>query len=232
MINAGYIIIDTSRTRGGVTYVRDYEKQRKQGRGHKVTIRTVKQIDNAKLVAETDALVQSARYVLRKHCAKTSLGWFARAGVLADIEAEFAELRYQAQEANERAQVAGSARRVQIGYVPLVLDFGLPGAAEEIRRTIAELCQDFVDTLRAGDVTGLGKLFIRAKNLEQLAIGPGRAVIIRAIENAKEARSELRTALRTKLPPARTGSRLHLDGLLDCLELFDPAESVAAAVGA
>ncbi len=222
-LQSGYIIIDTSTAVGGITYTRKQIKQRKQGKGQVVTIHSVKRVDHKQLVRSSDAIVQAARYALRCRATNTQLGWFARGEQLDGIRHAFADLRIQATTINIRAERIGSKRRVRIGFVPLKLDISLPEALEEMQRTVTDLLTALLTTLRAGDVKGLPKLFLRTKNLDQLVARSHRDMIVFAIENARVARGELNKAKAGGRSLKLAGRHLNLADIEDCLELVAEA---------
>lgn len=219
---SGYIVLDLSTATGGVSYTRTQRKRRKAGKGVKENVRTVKRVDHKQLVRDSDALVQAARYVLRCYAANTSLGWFAHADHLPTIEAEFEALEREARALNHRAAQEKSDRRVKIGYAALPADPTNPRVAYELERTVAELFAEIRHTLRSGDITGLNKLFLRAKNIEYLTRGDQDAILF-AIAEAKEARRTLRRADHVKHAAQLLDLR-HIDA---CLSLFDIDELLA-----
>lgn len=196
----GWMIVDCSSASGGIRYDRELVKEKSinKGVGMQADHKTRKTVDNVEFCAAVDAVVKKVDYVLRKHCARTEMGWFADDHVLHKVKAEIAEIEREAHKLNTTgAKKAGSARRAKIRVVPLKLDLAKPEAVQEIAATIRDVLTELRDALRAGDVASLHKLRIRSKNLEKLAVGFQSDAIRFALERVPVAANEIRDAIRT-----------------------------------
>ncbi len=227
------IVINTSEVWGGVSYDRTLVKESERGPRVKRRIQTVMIVDNKKLVARGDKLYQDARHVIRARAASTAVGFICDDKVLKGIEAAMEVMANQADGFNSRAHRAGSNRRVHVGMVATDLSTSNSAAAREIARTVRNIFSEMIDTLHAGDANGLAKTLTRARNLELVAKGRWRALIVAALENAKVARSHLRDAKKAKKSLTHVGRRLDLSDLEKCVEAFssDTALRRLAMVG-
>lgn len=234
-INPGTILIlDKSSATGGVHYHHKSESARKpvnSGAGYKQDYARTKVVDHVALVAESDSYVQSARYILRCNATNTELGWVASPAAWARIQNGWTDERgkehtgikhliAQARSFNQRAARSGSQRRVSVSLVDIELGIDNKAAAQHIAATVRGVCEDFVRELRAGNVDKLAPIFLRSKNLEELGVGDHRAVIEYAIENAREARTELRKAKKAGDDMATAGAALDLESLEGCAAIF------------
>jgi len=149
------------------------------------------------------SVVKKVDYVLRKHCARTEMGWFADDKALKKVKREVAVIAREAKELNASAAKADSARRAKISVAPLKLDPAHPEAVQEIAHTIRGVLLELRDALRAGDIASLHKLRIRSKNLEQLAVGFQSAAIRFALERVPDAANEIREAVKNATRAAK-----------------------------
>lgn len=191
----GWMIVDCSSASGGIQYDRELlkEKSINEGNGMQADHKTRKTVDNVEFCAAVDAVVKKVDYVLRKHCARTEMGWFADDRALQKVKAEVAEIEAEAEELNTAgAKRAKSARRAKIRVVPLRLDLAKPEAIQEIAHTIRAVLIELRDALRGGDLNSLHKLKIRSKNLHQLAIGFQSDAIRFALDRVPLAANEIR----------------------------------------
>ena len=195
----GWMIVDCSSASGGIRYDRELLKEKtiNKGAGMQADHKTRKTVDNVEFCAAIDAVVKKIDYVLRKHCARTDMGWFANDKALHKVKVEVAEIEREAHELNTTAaKKAKSARRAKIRVVPLKLDLAKPEAVQEIAHTIRSVLTELRDTLQAGDLASLHKLRIRSKNLEQLAVGFQQDAIRFALERVPTAANEIREAVK------------------------------------
>lgn len=204
----GWMIVDCSSASGGIQYDREFVKEKliNKGSGVQADHKTRKTVDHVELCAAIDAIVKKVDYVLRKHCARTEMGWFADDSALHKVKAEVAEITREAEELNLHARKkAKSARRAKIRVVPLKLDLAKPEAVQEIAHTIRSVLIELRDTLRVGDLASLHKLRIRSKNLERLAVGFQSDAIRFALERVPGAANEIREAVKSATRAARNG---------------------------
>jgi hypothetical protein len=203
-IRPSYVILDANKASGGVSYDREAltERSINGGEGSEKEYRAVKRVDHKTLCKEADALVSKARYMLRRYCASTSIGWVCEAGMLPTLRAEIAAVRTEADDFNGRSRLSRCARRVTIAIVPVRLELDNEAAAAEINRSIVETLQDLRDKIAEGDATKLRTLMVtRGKNLDRLAPGMLRAAIQDALACAETARKELRKAAKENRDP-------------------------------
>jgi hypothetical protein len=202
----GWMMVDCSSASGGIRYDRELlkEKSINKGNGLQADHKTRKTVDNVEFCAAVDAVVKKVDYVLRKHCARTDMGWFADDSVLHKVKAEVAEIEREANELNTiAAKKAKSARRAKIRVVPLKLDLAKPEAVQEIAATIRSVLTELRDALRAGDLASLHKLRIRSKNLERLATGFQSDAIRFALERVPAAATEIRETVKNAVRAAK-----------------------------
>jgi len=195
----GWMVVDCSSATGGIRYDRELlgEEPINRKRGLQVDHKTRKTVDNVEFCAAVDAVVKKVDYVLRKHCARTDMGWFADDSVLHKIKAEVAEIEREAHELNTvGAKKAKSARQAKIRVVPLKLDLAKPEAVQEIAGTIRSVLIELRDALKTGNLADLHKLRIRSRNLEKLAVGFQSDAIKFALERVPLAAAEIREAVK------------------------------------
>lgn len=245
----GWMVIDCSSASGGIHYDRELVKNRPINRGNGVQEdhKTRKTVDHVQFCGAVDALVKRVDYILRKHGTRTPIGWFVDEAHLKQVQIEVAELQAEAVILNEHAaKKAQSARRAHIQIVPLRLDLNHKEAVQEITRTIRSVLTDIRDALRAGDISSLHKLKIRARNLDQLAVGFQADAIRFALERIPLVARDLREASRAaeratrnkggsvedaanagRAAAARCGGRADLEAIEAALTHFTPSDSVA-----
>jgi hypothetical protein len=195
----GWMIVDCSSASGGIRYDRELVKEKSinKGNGVQADHKTRKTVDHVEFCAAVDAVVKKVDYVLRKHCARTDMGWFADDVALKKVKAEITAIEHEADDLNmNAAKKAKSERRAKIRVVPLKLDLAKPEAVQEIAHTIRGVLIELRDALRSGDLASLHKLRIRSKNLERLAIGFQSDAIRFAMERVPAAATEIREAVR------------------------------------
>jgi hypothetical protein len=202
----GWMIVDCSSASGGIRYDRELVKEKtiNKGAGIQADHKTRKTVDNVEFCAAVDAVVKKVDYVLRKHCARTDMGWFADDAVLHKVKAEIADIEREAHELNTTAaKKAKSARRAKIRVVPLKLDLAKPEAVQEIAATIRSVLIELRDALKSGDLASIHKLRIRSKNLEKLAVGFQSDAIRFALERVPVAANEIREAVKNATRAAK-----------------------------
>lgn len=220
----GWVIQDCSSAEGGIQYLREHvdEKQINKKRGLQIEHKTRKIVDNVEYCAHIDAVVKKVDYVLRKHCARTDMGWYADDAALRVVRTEIAEIREEAAQLNRLADRAGSERRAKIHITPLRLDLTQPEVAYEVVYTMQNVLTELHTALRAGDIASLHKLKLRAKNIERLVTGDQSHTIRHAIDSVPAAANEIRHTMRgSSIPPEEIGAELDLTALETALELFD-----------
>lgn len=224
----GWMMVDCSSASGGIRYDRELVKEKSinKGNGMQADHKTRKTVDHVEFCAAVDAVVKKVDYVLRKHCARTDMGWFADDAVLHKVKAEIAEIEREAHELNTiGAKKAKSARRAKIRVVPLKLDLAKPEAVQEIASTIRDVLSELRDALRAGDLASLHKLRIRSKNLEKLAVGFQSDAIKFALERVPAAATEIREAVKNATRAAKNDGE-------DKDKIAEVAEAAAKKAGA
>lgn len=235
-IKPGWIIRDCSSASGGVHYRRTYDHETQEGERRTVDFATHKVIDHVSIVKDLDALVMQAEYVLRKHCAKTTLGWFAPDAMLPVVRAAIARVHAEAYELNQTATRLGSLHRAYIGVAPLKVDLSTPEAAREIARTVHDTLVDILAILRQGVIgQELSGKLLRARHLDQLATGFQAEALRVALATIAEAKSQIRVQLKqgekpgaTILTPAEIGAALDLSPVEHCVQLFRPMDEIHA----
>ncbi len=215
----GWMIINTSSASGGIHYDRTLIEENSFNRGHGVQTQhnTRKTVDHVEFCAAIDAIVKKVDYVLRKHCTRTEMGWFAAEKDLATVKAEISALEVEAADLNAQADRAHSARQAKIRIVPLRLDLNHPEAVQEIAGTIRGVLADYITVLRDGDILSLHKLKIRAINLDKLAVGFQADAIRFALAHVPIAANLIRTAKKIAERTARQAAEAaaHAKGLDD-----------------
>lgn len=201
----GWLVVDCSSASGGIRYDRELVKEKSinEGNGIQADHKTRKTVDHVEYCAAIDAVVKKVDYVLRKHCARTEMGWFADDKALKKVKREVTAIAREAKELNASAKKADSARRAKISVAPLKLDPAHPEAVQEIAHTIRGVLLELREALRAGDIASLHKLRIRSKNLEQLAVGFQSDAIRFALERVPDAANEIREAIRNATRAAK-----------------------------
>lgn len=217
-----FLIVDTSHARGGVRIIRTRGAvtcprcgyhfavaSTTKGLGHtnqacpscgsqaeEADTSSRKKVDHKVFVKDGNNITQSSvRCVLRQHCTPTSMGWICPRENLAAVREAYARIAREAVEFNERAARAGSAIRVEVGFVPVELAVDNADAAAALAGSIRETCADLHAALAAGNRPVLAGLARKAKNLPDLAVDTiQRSVIEFALENFKEARGALNAA--------------------------------------
>jgi hypothetical protein len=220
----GWLLVDTSSASGGIRYDRELVKEKSinKGNGLQADHKTRKTVDHVEYCAAADAVVKKVDYVLRKHCTRTEMGWFADDQALAKVKGEIALLEAEAHDLNTNgAKKAKSARRAKIRVVPLRLDLDRREAVAEIVHTIRSVLTELRDALRAGDLASLHKLKIRSKNLDKLAVGFQSDAIRFALARVPVAANEIRDSIKTVVRATRNGGGSKED--------IDEATATAAA---
>lgn len=225
-IKPGWVIKDCACATGGVRYRRKYKRDETSGERRTVDFETRKIIDHVIIVRDLDAIVKKVDYILRKHCARTNLGWFATDDGLVKVRAELTRVEAEARALNESAAIAGSLHRAYIGIAPLRVDVATPEAAREIARTVHDCLGDILVTLRKGEIGQelAGKL-LRARNLDQLATGMQAEALRFALEQIAQARKDIRVALKKGTSAQDAGAAVNLEAVENAIMLFDPLPS-------
>ena len=240
-----YLVQDISSASGGITYQRNKDARQEAGEGYEQDIRTHKKVDHEALIADSEELIQRARYVLRANAANTVIGWITDGVGLKRIREGFEtsrgdfypginHLEQLAAQLNDKAKRAGSARRCRVAIVPIALSIDNEAAAAEIARTVRDICKEMYEVCRAGDPDGLQRILLRAKNLERLATGMQQDAIVFAVECARAARKELRKAIKGQPDKAherllsQCGASLNLEEIEACIGMFSEGGATAA----
>lgn len=204
-IAPGYIVINVSKAAGGISYDRIVIDEEVKGAATMTDYQTRKTIDHVELVKAIDHTVKNVDHELRILCVRTPFGHFASADKVAVIRAKVDKIAADVAELNAAADKVGSAHRGYVGIVTALLDVGNPDNLRECHRVIRETLTEIRTSLRAGDVrdvkdpaTGdilkrhqVRPILIRARNLEQMALGLHGNAIKAALERAKVAKAEI-----------------------------------------
>jgi len=239
-IAPGYVVINTSKAAGGVTYDRTVLDEEAEGERVVSDYQTRKTIDNAALVKAIDQTVKEVDHALRILCTRTAFGYFVSPEKVDIVRAKVAGIAVQVDELNVAAEAAGSAHRGRIGIVTAYLDIGNPDNLKECYRVIRETLREIYDALRAGDVRDdkdqdgditrrhqLRPILIRARNLEQMALGLHGHAIKTALDRAKTAKTEILNALAEaekngdELSPEEAGEQVDLSQIETAIHWFE-----------
>jgi hypothetical protein len=232
-IRPGWIIRDLSTAGGGVTHDAKVMRYRRVAGGGTCTeSRTSRTVDNVEICAALDALVKRVDYALRKHCARSTVGWFADDVALREVQAEVAQIQAEAEEVNNKAAAAGSERRATIEIWPLRVDLTVtPEAPLKIAGEIRKSLTEIRDAFREGRLSDLHKLKIRTRNMDRLVTGFPSEAIRFALARVPEAAREARARGKIK----RGEARVDLDAIeaaLACLDASPPSGTASAASAA
>jgi hypothetical protein len=219
-VRPGYVVSNTTRATGGVSYQRTRGSQVAIGDdGIQQDIETRKIVDHVEAVRKVASVAKAADYLCRKTCAQTTFGWYCAPDALSDLRVGFDALRDMANAANDFARSVGSASRVHVGFVPTMIDLGTEDAAREVARTIRETLSDVIEALRSGAVSGNGsenKLrgpVQRAKGLDKLATGLAGDAVRMALESIGPIAREIRDAVKRGESPESAGARMEFGAL-------------------
>lgn len=206
VVSAGYVVIDKTTSTGGVSRTRTLIDDHETVTGGRETRAETKQIlDHEAAVKRVQAAANHVRWLCRKYCAWTLLGWLAQEEDLEKLEAELIPAREEAERANTFARGVGSRHRVEVCVVPAEIDLATPDAARQITRTIRTVLAELREAFSTGQPVKLDAPLAKAKSLHRLASGMASECIVLAVEGVKLARSELRTRLRDLPESLREG---------------------------
>lgn len=240
-IAPGYIVINTSTSAGGVSYDRVVIDEEEQGSSVVTEYQTRKTIDNVELVKAIEHTVKDVDHTLRILCARTPFGHFVPTDKLPAVQAKVAEITARVDGLNAAAEAAGSAHRGRVGIVTALLDVGNPDNLRECYRVICGTLREILAALRAGDVRDvkdedgditrrhqLRPILIRARNLEQMALGLHGSTIKSALERAKTAKTEILALLDEThedgspvWTPAQAGLKVKLNEIETAIAWFE-----------
>lgn len=239
-IAPGYVVINVSKAAGGVTYDREVIDEEIEGDRIVSDYQTRKTVDNAALVKAIDQTVKEVDHALRILCTRTAFGYFVSPEKVDIVRAKVAGIAVQVEELNVAAEKAGSAHRGRVGIVTAYLDIGNPDNLRECYRVIRETLREIYDALRAGDVRDvkdtdgdivrrhqLRPILIRARNLEQMALGVHGHAIKTALDRAKTAKTEILAALAEadkngeELSPEAAGAQVDLSQIETAIHWFE-----------
>lgn len=229
-IRPGWLIQNASSATGGIRRDRELldEAAINRGKGLRTEYKTRTMVDNLELCAAIDGAKKKVDYALRKHCARTPVGWITDNAGLKSIREEVEAIREEAEALNEKARRAKCAHRAYIGIFPAKITVSTPEAVQEIARTVRTILGDTRDALRLGQIKELHKLKIRAINLDKLATGFQSDAIGFALERIPEATKELRGMLNDGLSAKKAGAKLDLEAIEAAIVHFEtPQESAA-----
>jgi hypothetical protein len=171
----GWVIIDESTATGGIFCVRQEVQEHRKGRGIQTSHLSTRHVDHVEICAALDAVPKKADYILRKHCARWSGGWFTDDHGLARIREEIEILRQEAEDLNDRASRVDSERRAHVGIV--AARPAEPEFSASALRTVRGALTDMLVTLREERKKDVHKLKIRTTNLHLLARGTHAAAL-------------------------------------------------------
>lgn len=239
-IAPGYVVINTSKAAGGVTYDREVIDEEVEGDRVVSDYQTRKIVDNAALVKAIDQTVKEVDHALRILCTRTAFGYFVSPDKVDIVRAKIAGIAVQVEELNVAAEKAGSAHRGRVGIVTAYLDIGNPDNLRECYRVIRETLREIYNALRIGDVRDeknkegditrrhtLRPILIRARNLEQMALGVHGHAIKGALDRAKTAKTEILTMLADaqkngeELTPEAAGAQVDLSQIETAIHWFE-----------
>lgn len=239
-IAPGYVVINVSKSAGGVTYDREVIDEEVEGDRVVSEYQTRKTVDNAALVKAIDQTVKEVDHALRILCTRTAFGYFVSPEKVHTVRAKVAGVAVQVDELNAAAEAAGSSHRGRVGVVTAYLDIGNPDNLRECYRVIRDTLREIHDALRNGDVRDLKDkdgdivrrhqlrpILIRARNLEQMALGIHGHAIRAALDRAKTAKTEILTILADaerdgdELTAEEAGAKIDLSQIETAIQWFE-----------
>lgn len=234
-IAPGYLVINTSTATGGITYDREVLTDAKRREARTVAVKSIKKIDNERIVREIDAAVKDVDHVLRDMCVRLpNVGHYASLAVLAVLEERVADIARRVDRLNAEAIQLGSKHRGNAQVVTAILDLQRPVNCQVVYQTIHGVLGELYEALRVGDVVDavtpdgvitrrhqLRPIMLRTRNLETIIMGSLRASIVNALTRVKTARLEQIGRVHKGELPRDVGATTDLTALETALARFD-----------
>lgn len=227
----GYVVLNLSGARGGVTYRTQVIADRQQTRqSRRVDSRVVKLIDNETFVREIDAVVKNVDdTVMRRLCVKMTFGHFVPEQHHTELHRQIAELHGKMVALNASAEAMGSAHRGRIGVLTSPLNVDDPHFVTECCMTITNALSDVYDAVRAGDIDDrtvagrtvrnrLKPALLRAKNVELLPAD--NTLIVAALQCVRDAKPGIRAAVASGETPEAAGAAADLRPIERALQAY------------
>ena len=233
----GIFFICEFSAKGGVAYRRIGEEQKEvfEDESMRAEYSTRKEVDHIGLQTWSRKIVNMAYNVMERHCSATPIGYWVSQDKAQAMLDELTQVKMEARKLNDFArQTAKSQRRVTIDvYAVQVGEENLEQAATRLANTVRERLESLAEDLRNGDLNAYATSWKRAKNLNRLATGIQAESIVMGLEAAKEARSKLYEASKSKTDEEKrkVGQSLDLTALESAIFLFtDSVNGTLASV--
>jgi hypothetical protein len=233
-IAPGYVVVNVSTAAGGVSYNRIVLAENPEGEAIVTDYQTRKTVDHVELVKAIDHTVKDVDHALRILCVRTPFGHFVSMDKVETVRLKVAEIAARVHELNDAAEAAGSAHRGRVGVVTALLDIANPDNLRECHRVIRETLMEIHAALRRGDVRDeknedgditrrhqLRPILIRARNLEQMALGLHGTTIKSALERAKTAKTEILAQIDAGVTPEDAGAAVALGEIETAIAWFE-----------
>ena len=192
---SGHFLVTEFSATGGVSYSKEDERTETQGDAESATYQAHKRIDHVGVVQVSKKIIAAAYSAMERHAVRNPVGWWVSEAKLAALQAELAQCQQEAENLNRLARGAGSARRVSIDVLEIVLA-GESGAkvAQRLAQTVRERLGEIRQALATGDLKLTTELLRKARTLRTLAVGMQAETIDMALDCAKTVKESLAEA--------------------------------------
>lgn len=220
-----YIVIDCTRSGGGVQYERQLTDTDTDGDSVKTTSLVVKHVDNEPIVTAMGKFRNKLDYTFRSTVTSVRFGYVATDEQLATLKKALEPLREEAADLNARAKRAKSKHRVHVGLLTFKLSSGDGAeAAEAIAETIVDHMKEFHQALYKLDLNWVKKIQLRSRNLDKLAVGVPGTILRSATDCVKDSVRIIREGLKNSDSHTAIRGRLNLGPIDVCASWFSKTD--------
>ncbi len=216
-----HIVIDCTRSGGGVTYERQLTSTDVEGDGITTTSLVVKNVDNEAIVKQMAKLRNKLDYTFRSTVTSVKFGYVATDEQLATLKEALKPLHEEAATLNAKAARVKCKHRVHVGLLAFKLSSGdSADAVEAIAETIVDHMKEYYEALHKLDLDWIKKIQLRSRNLDKLAVGIPGTILKSATACAKDSVKIIREGAKNADSHTAIRGRLNLGPIQVCEAWF------------
>lgn len=171
------VVIDMTRCSGGVSHESIKLREDRNGESVETESKVTRHVDHEKAVGKIDQARRKVISVIKKHCKHTPVGYICPDDRIPALESDMQEALAACHNANQYAEIEGSARRIRPGMTYATVDWNDPGVTTAVFETLAERVQVQVDLCLTLPVERLPEVRGELLQIASVVSGPARAAL-------------------------------------------------------
>jgi hypothetical protein len=171
------VVIDMTRCSGGVTHESIKLNESRNGDSVETESKIIKHVDHERAVAKIAQARSKVIGVIKKHCKHTPVGYICPEGRITRLESDLQAALAACADANQFAEIEGSARRIRPGITYATVDWNDPSVTTAVFESLAEKVQAQLDLAKSLPVERLSEVKQELLQISTVVSGPARTAL-------------------------------------------------------